>query len=92
MKPLKRLNMQRKNGKRRGTVSSVIPRPLGKSYNGSNDLSKWSINFEIEASMGNTDGAGGHHMKKTSEKNSWRVPEHGVLELTTNLRILFHCK
>ena len=30
--------------------------------------------------MGNTDGGRGHHMKKTSEKNSWRVPEHGVLE------------
>ena len=40
-------------------------------YNGSKfDLSKWSINFEmIEASMGNTDGARGHHMKKTSEKH-----------------------
>ena len=51
-------------------------------YNGSKfDLAKWSINFEmIEASLGNKDGTRGHHMKKTSEKNSWRVPEHGVLE------------
>ena len=50
-------------------------------------LERWAINWDsIQGSVLETDDAGhvlekGKHDRKTSEKNAWRVPEHGKLTM-----------